>query len=495
MKKYILAIDQGTTGTTALLIDAKTMKVAADSGKDYQQHYPKPSWVEHDLNQIWETVEWTVSDVIKKVGIKGTDILSIGITNQRETTCAYDSKGKPLYHALVWQDRRTAEWCHDRKEAFNSRYQHRTGLPLDPYFSATKMCWLLENVSEVRKAAEASELHFSTIDTFLLFRLTAGDSFCTEPTNASRTQLMNLETFQWDSDLLSYFDVDKKFLPEIKETFSDFGKTKGLSFLPDGIPINCLIGDQQSALFGQACIKQGDLKCTYGTGAFLLLNIGSHPVFSKTGLLTTAASFYKGKKVYALEGSTYIAGAAVQWLRDNLSFIDSSSEVEGLASSIKDLTQMEHLLFFPFFSGIGTPYWVSEAKAAILGMTRDTSKAHLARACLDGIALSINDSIQSFYKDFGTINDIKVDGGATANNLLMEIQANFSYKKILRPKNIETTSLGAALGALVGQGEITPDDITKLWELDREFTPESKSLSYYDKKSTQWNSTIKRLYL
>ena len=494
MGQYVLAIDQGTTGTTALLIDANSLAIVSEGQQDYPQIYPKPGWVEHDLNKIWQTVEFCVGEAIKNAKASPKDIIAIGITNQRETTCAYDKSGKPLANAIVWQDRRTADFCAEHKSHFQQKYTPRTGLPLDPYFSGSKMKWLLENVPAVRAAADKGDLHLSTIDTFVLFKLSAGEAFATEPSNASRTQLLSLETFQWDEDLVKFFQVPMKSLPKVQDTFGEFGKTKGLSFLPDGIPITCLFGDQQSALFGQACLNEGDIKCTYGTGAFLLVNTGNKRIASKRGLLTTAAYGHKGEKVYALEGASYIAGAAVQWIRDNLKLIDSSPDVEKLAREVKDLGQMEHLLFFTFFTGIGAPYWVADAKAAILGMTRDTGAPHIARACLDGIALSVNDCVNAFVKDLGKINDIKVDGGATANNLLMQSQANFSGKKILRPQNIETTAYGAALGALVGLGKIGLQDVGKLWKLDKEFSPESGEL-YYSRKAAQWTKTLERLYL
>jgi len=493
MGQYVLAIDQGTTGTTALLIDAQSLEIVAEGSQDYPQIYPKPGWVEHDLNEIWRTVGFTVGEALKKANAKASDVVAIGITNQRETTCAYDKSGKPLANAIVWQDRRTSAFCADHKDSFKNKYTPRTGLPLDPYFSGSKMKWLLENVPAVRAAADKKELRLSTIDTFVLYKLTQGESFATEPSNASRTQLLNLETYQWDEELLRFFGVPAEALPKVQDTFGEFGKTKGLDFLPDGIPVTCLFGDQQSALFGQACLNVGDIKCTYGTGAFLLVNTGEKRVISKQGLLTTGAYAFKGKKVYAMEGSSYIAGAAVQWLRDNLKIINKSSEVEKLAREATH-EQMEHLLFFPYFSGIGAPYWVPEAKASLLGMTRDTGAAQIARACLEGVALAVNDCVEAFQKDLGKLNDIKVDGGATANGLLMQSQANFSGKKILRPKNIETTAYGAALGALVGLGKITLDDVGRLWKLDQEFKPDSGA-HYYHKKADQWSRTIKRLYL
>ncbi len=489
---YLLAIDQGTTGSTSLLIDIKTFKVVDKEKIDFPQLFPHPACVEHNLEDIWKSVSTSIETILKRSKISGKEILAIGITNQRETTCAYDKRGKPLYNAIVWQDRRTASFCDQHREEYQKSFQHKTGLPLDPYFSATKMRWLLDNVPAVKSAAYKDDLHLSTVDSFLLYRLTNGQSFATEASNASRTMLMDLETFHWDDGLLDFFGISKKFLPEIKESFTQFGLTSGCSFLPDGIPILSILGDQQAALFGQACVNVGDLKCTYGTGAFLLLNTGQEIIHSQTGLLTTAAYSHRGQKIYALEGAAYIAGAAVQWLRDNLKSIKSSLEVEMLASEVKDLTQMEHILFMPFFTGIGTPYWNSEAKAAIIGLTRGTENSHIARACLEGIAFSVNDSVSSFKKDFSHLNDIRVDGGASSNNLLMQFQANFSNKKILRPEIVDTTAYGVAMGAMVGRGEITVQDLAQHWKLENEFQPQSDA--YYSKKKDLWDSTIKRLY-
>jgi len=354
------------------------------------------------------------------------------------------------------------------------------------------MRWLLDHSPAVKAAANSGTLCLSTIDTFLLYRLSNGRSFFTEPSNASRTMLMNLETFNWDDELIGFFGLSKSFLPEIKESFTHFGETQGCSFLPDGIPILSILGDQQAALFGQTCVNSGDLKCTYGTGAFLLLNTGKEIIHSKTGLLTTAAFFHEGKKTYALEGAAYIAGAAVQWLRDNLQSIKSSGDVERPAGSITNLNDMAPVLFLPFFTGIGTPYWNSDAKAAILGLTRGTSDAHIALACLEGIALSVNDSVSSFKKDFAHLNDIKVDGGACANNLLMQLQSNFSQKKILRPQVIDTTAYGVALGAMVGRKELALNDLSQFWKLEKEFSPNTEPYFYVKKEF--WNKTIQKFF-
>lgn len=489
----LLAIDQGTTGTTSLLIDASTLKVLAKEKSDYRQIYPKPGWVEHDLNDIWESVSQSVNAVLTKSNTDAKKIIAIGITNQRETTCAYEKNGKPLHHAIVWQDRRTAEYCDQHRQKYNEVCRKKTGLPLDPYFSGTKMRWFLDHVPSVKVAADKKNLCLSTIDTFLVHKLTNGKNFVTEASNASRTMLMNLETFQWDNELLNFFGIERDFLPEIKESFTNFGETKNAGILPDGIPILSILGDQQAALFGQACVKVGDIKSTYGTGAFLLLNTGEKIIHSSTGLLTTAAYSFRGKKIYALEGSAYIAGAAVQFLRDNLKCIKSSPEVSQLAEEVKDLSQMEDVLFMPFFTGIGTPYWNSKAKAAIVGLTRGTTNAHIARACLEGIALSLNDSVSSFKKDFPDMNDIRVDGGAAANDILMQMQANFSQKTIIRPQVIDTTAFGVAVGCLVGRGEVSIEEMGKYWKLEKEFRPENNS--YYPKKKSLWDETIKRLFL
>ena len=490
MKKFILAIDQGTTGTTALLVEQETMNIVSKNNMEFTQIFPKPGLVEHNLNDIWSTVKETTLNVIKDAQINPNQIISIGITNQRETTCAYDHSGTPLANAIVWQDRRTSEYCNHKRQDY-SQYQKVTGLPLDPYFSATKMRWLLKNSDPVKVAAEKNILHLSTIDSFLLFKMTNHKTFKTEATNASRTLLMDLESCQWSSALLDFFSLKKSFLPEICDSFTTFGETEGLDFLPDGIPISCILGDQQAALFGQTGIHKGDIKCTYGTGAFILLNTGNETRFSKNGLLTTVAFKHQGKPHYALEGSSYIAGAAVQWLRDNLNIIESSFEIETLARKVENLSEVEFLQFFPFFTGIGSPYWNPNAKGAIIGLTRDTQNQHLARVCLEGVALSVNDSISALAKDLDyEISEIRVDGGASLNDLLMEIQANFSDKKIIRPKIIETTAYGVCIGSLIGINLISFEQLSTLWKIDKEFIPNSSD--YYEKKKSMWTDYIEK---
>ncbi len=493
--KYILAIDQGTTGSTAALINAKDFSFVDDVGQDYPQIYPSPGLVEHNLNQIWDTVKYTVTEILKRNNLTGKDIVSIGITNQRETTCAFDNNGNPLANAIVWQDRRTHEFCKSLQAKHSATIKTKTGLPIDPYFSASKMNWLLNNNEKVQHAAKHKNLKFGTIDTFLLYKLTDKVAHATEPSNASRTLLFNLKEAEWDQELLDLFEVKREFLPNVQESFSLFGVTKNCDFLPDGIPITGILGDQQSALFGQACLKKGDMKCTYGTGAFLLLNTGSEIKYSNSGLVTTIAYKYQGKTFYALEGSCYIAGAAIQWLRDNLKIIVQSHESEALARKVKNLNEMENILLLPFFTGIGSPYWISDAKAAIVGITRDTQNSHLARAALDGISFSVNDIVLAMGKDLGEpIKQLKVDGGAVQNNLLMEIQSTISQLDIIRPLNVETTSYGAALASAVGNRQLSIEEINKFWKIDKKFSPNASESSFYAKKFNQWKDTIKRLY-
>lgn len=494
---YVIAIDQGTTGSTAVLMDAHSLKFIDKENQEYRQIYPRPGWVEHDLNEIWSSVESTIKTLLARAKIAANEITAIGITNQRETICAFRKDGTPLANAIVWQDRRSEERCRDIRAKGDDKWmQALTGLPVDPYFSATKIEWLLANHENVKLAAAHDDLLFGTIDTYLLYRLTAGLSHKTEASNASRTMLMDIHQGSWSEKLCSYFGVSVQTLPEICPSFHHFGKTKGLSFLADGIEISGILGDQQAALFGQAGHAKGSMKCTYGTGAFMLLNTGAEAIKSEHGLLTTIAYRKENEIVYALEGSCYIAGAAVQWLRDNLGFIHKSPDVEELARRADKLEEMENILFLPFFTGIGSPYWVSEARGALIGLTRDTGRHHVARACLEGIALSINDLISAMAKDTKLpIKTLNVDGGAVANNFLMEIQATISNVEICRPKIIETTAYGAGLAALVGCGKITLTDIDKLWQQDRLFYANQNTSDYFNKKKSQWTQAIKRLFL
>lgn len=471
---YIMAIDQGTTGTTVVLVD-HSGKVRGKAGQDYAQIYPKPGWVEHDPEVIWKTVEEASREALKKSQIAVHEIKAIGITNQRETVVAWDSTtGRTLYNAIVWQCRRTTDFCARLKKnkALEKKVKAKTGLVLDPYFSGTKMNWLLKNVESVKSAHKNGRLKFGTIDCFLLNRLTGGAVHKTDVSNASRTLLMDLKTTQWDKDLLKIFAVPKDTLPEISDSSGVFGSTKGLGFLPDGIPIAGIAGDQQSALFGQAAFSVGEAKCTFGTGSFLLMNTGEKAKLSKFGLLTTVAwRLPKQKTVYALEGSAFICGAAVQWLRDGLGLIEKSEQVEALAAKVADTGGV---FFVPALTGMGAPYWRPAARGLICGLTRGSNASHIARATLEGMAFQNVEVLRAMEKDLGKkIKSLRVDGGATENNLLMQMQADFLGARTERPVNIETTSLGAAFLAGLGIGfwKGLPE-LRQTWALQKAFAPE-----------------------
>ena len=492
MKRFILSIDEGTTGVTAALIELSTLKFMGKVGQEFPQIFPRPGWVEHDLNDIWNCTAQVVQQLLQDQGIQGREITCIGLTNQRETVGAFDRGGTPLGNAIVWQDRRTTDFCEGLKEK-SKDIKNRTGLTADPYFSGSKIKWMLENNHVIQAAAQSENLLWGNIDTFLLYKLSG--EYKTEGSNASRTMLYNIATGEWDNDLLNLFSVQKQHLPTVCDSFGEFGKTRGLDFLPDGIPITGILGDQQAALFGQGGLKKGDIKCTYGTGGFLLLNTGAEKIDSGTGLLTTVAHRYNGQNQFALEGPCYIAGAAVQWLRDQLNLIASSPQVEELAKSVEDISQMEYLTFLPFFTGIASPHWQPNAKAAIVGITRDTSKAHLARACLDGVALSIQELIAACEQSLNEkISVLRVDGGMSQNDLFCQIQSNVSGLTIQRPQIVETTCYGAALAAAVGLGEKSFDDIGTLLAIDREFSP-NQEREFYQKKQKQWSDLVQRLYL
>lgn len=495
MSKFILAIDEGTTGVTASITELTTLKFVGKVNREFPQIFPHPGWVEHDLNHIWQCTKRVIRQVLKKCSIEPQQIACMGITNQRETVGAFTRKGVPLGHAIVWQDRRTTKFCEQLSAKAVKMIRKRTGLTADPYFSGPKIKWLMENTSKVQEAAERDNLFLGTLDTFLLYKFSGGTAYKTDASNASRTMLYNIKRGQWDGDLLQLFGVKEKFLPTVCDSFGEFGQTKGLEFLPDGIPITGILGDQQAALLGQGGAWRGDIKCTYGTGAFLLLNTGTKKVNSKSGLLTTVAYRHKGQNIFALEGSCYIAGAAIQWLRDQLNIIESSLEVERLAGNIQDLSEMKFVSFLPFFTGIASPYWQPNAKGAIVGITRDSDRAHIARACLDGVAFSVQNLISACEKDWGSrLSVLRVDGGMCQNNLFCQIQSNVSNFAIRRPQIIETSTYGASLAAAIGLGEKTFGDIEKLHVLDREFTP-NQERKFYRKKRRQWNELLKRLYL
>jgi glycerol kinase len=491
MSSLILSIDQGTTGTKVLVMDSG-LRPVAEHYAPFEQHFPAPGRVEHDCDQIWESVAAGLEAVTKKVD--STRIVAIGITNQRETICFWEKRTiRPVRRAIVWQDRRTAARCDELKsQGMEPGIQEKTGLLLDPYFSGTKLEWALQNDPAVQDAARKGTLAVGTVDSFLLAKLSGGEVHATDTSNASRTLLLDLKRLSWDAELLRLFGVDSSILPEVKPTFGEFGRTKGLGVLPDGIPVTGMIGDQQSALLGQAAIHPGMAKCTYGTGAFLLMNTGDEIKKSSSRLLTTVA--WTGRTTtYALEGSVFMAGAVVQWLRDGLGMIRSSAEIEGLASSV---SSSDGVVLVPAFTGLGAPYWDPEARALISGLTRGSTRAHIARAALEGIALQNVEILQAMERDLGSeIRALSVDGGACKNNLLMQIQADLLGRKLKRPVLTETTSMGAVFAAGLGTAVWSSlEEIEKVWKLEREFTPEW-SEAMRASKMREWNLAVKRSQL
>ncbi len=471
MASYVMAIDQGTTGTTVLVLD-KRLSLRAKVNQEFRQIFPKPGWVEHDLDDIWGSTLATVTRALREAGLRGNDIEAIGITNQRETTAIWDRRsGKPLHNAIVWQDRRTADLCAQLKEQGKEPLvRARTGLVLDPYFSATKLRWLLDNVRGVRDKTEAGQVAFGTIDSFLAWRLTGGAAHVTDASNASRTLLMDLETLSWDTELLDLFGVPKSVLPEIRGSSEVYGTTRGLRPFPDGIPVAGIAGDQQAALFGQACFAPGEAKCTYGTGAFLLQNTGPAPVHSDRGLLTTVAWKLPDETAYALEGASFIAGAAVQWLRDGLGLIKRAPDVEELAKTVKSTGEV---VFVPALAGLGAPHWRPSARGLIAGIDRGTTAGHVARATLEGIAFLIHDLAEAMQAEAGKpFPSFRVDGGACQNDLLMQFQADLLGVTVERPQMVETTAFGAAFLAGLATGFWdSRDQIRKSWKVGKSFRP------------------------
>lgn len=471
MPRYVLSIDQGTTGSTVVVLD-EAIQILAKVNQEFPQVYPEPGWVEHDPEAIWRSVTEALGRALAEARIDARQIAGIGITNQRETTLLWErASGRPVANAIVWQDRRTAAECAALREAGRlPLVKERTGLVLDPYFSGTKLRWLLDHVEGARAAATAGRLAFGTVDSYLVWRLTAGAAHVTDVSNASRTLLFNLEAQGWDPELLELFSIPSEILPEVRSSSEVYGVTRGVPGLPDGIPVAGCAGDQQAALFGQACFAPGDAKCTYGTGAFLLLNTGARPVRSRNGLLTSVAWRVGGATSYVLEGSAFIAGAAVQWLRDGLGLLKSAAEIEALARSVPD---SGGVTFVPALVGLGAPHWRPEARGAIVGITRGTTAAHLARATLEGIALQIRDLAGAMCSDRGeALGAFRVDGGAAANDLLMQLQADLLGTELVRPKVIETTAVGAGFlaGLATGVWQST-DAIATAWQPDRRFTP------------------------
>lgn len=490
MSGFLLAIDQGTTGSTAVVLSASDATVVAKANREFQQHFPNPGWVEHDLDQIWASVEGAIGDALAQGDFDPKDCRGIGITNQRETTVVWErATGNPIHRAIVWQDRRTADICAKlRADGHEPTFRSRTGLLFDPYFSGTKVKWILDRVEGSR--ARGAELCIGTIDSWLVYKLSGGVAHVTDATNASRTLLYDIVKGAWGDVLCSVLDVPTEMLPEVRSCAEVYAETKGLSVLPDGIPIAGMAGDQQAALFGQTCFEAGDAKCTYGTGAFLLTNVGDEFRAPPEGLLTTIAWRLGDTTTYAFEGSSFIAGAAVQWLRDGLGLIASASEVETHAGKVDSAGEV---VFVPALTGLGAPHWDPHARGLIVGLGRDTTVAHLCRATLDGIALQIVDLIGAMERGGGEkLTRLRVDGGAAANDLLMQIQADLLDVPVDRPTNVETTALGAAYLAGLGAGVFPDTDAIKAAHaVERSFEPAMESEARA-KRLQRWNDAIRR---
>ena len=467
--QFIMSLDQGTTSSLAIIFNrhGETISVAQ---KPFTQHFPTPGWVEHDAKEIWGSQIAVLTEALAKSGLEAKDIAAIGVTNQRETTVVWDrATGEPVCNAIVWQDRRTAKYCdslHDKRDWIRGK----TGLIIDAYFSATKVKWILDNVENARKRAERGELCFGTIDTWLIWNLTKGEVFVTDPSNASRTMLYNIHTLDWDDELLALFDIPRSILPEVRASSEVYG-TVSTRYLEHPVPIAGIAGDQQAALFGQLCTEKGMLKNTYGTGCFLLMNTGDEAVTSKNNLLTTIAWKVGGKTTYALEGGVFVGGAAVQWLRDGARIIRTSADINTLAATVED---NGGVYFVPALTGLGAPYWDSYARGAFFGITRGTTDGHLARATLEGIAFQVYDIVKAMEADAGAqTRELRVDGGASMSDYLMQTQADIFGFDIVRPKTVETTALGAAYlaGLATGYWEDI-DSIRKQWKIDKTFTPQ-----------------------
>lgn len=476
MEKYILSLDQGTTSSRAILFDYSG-EIAAIAQKEFQQYYPQPGWVEHDLMEIWSSQASVITEAVSKGHFDASQIAAIGITNQRETTAVWNREtGKPIYNAIVWQDRRTAAYCDELKEkGLSDHIQDKTGLIIDSYFSATKIRWILENVDGARELADAGKLAFGTIDSWLIWNLTGGKVHITDVSNASRTLIYNIREMKWDEELLDLFDIPASMLPSVKSSSEVYAHTSG-KLLGTQVPIAGIAGDQQAALFGQLCTEKGMVKNTYGTGCFMLMNIGTTPILSKNNLVTTIAWKIGDEVVYALEGSIFIAGAVVQWLRDGLKIIKDSADVEVLASKVSD---NGGVYIVPAFTGLGAPHWNQHARGTIFGITRGSNDSHVARAALESIAFQTMDVLAAMRMDAGLeIKELRVDGGATANNLLLQFQADVLNAKVIRPKTTETTAIGAAYlaGLAIGYWEDIAE-IKKQWKVDKTFTPEGDNVA------------------
>jgi glycerol kinase len=470
MKEFILALDQGTTSSRAIVFDHNGLPVAT-AQKEFTQFFPKPGWVEHNPDEIWSTQAGVALEAITKAGLESINIAGIGITNQRETTVVWNRKtGNPVYNAIVWQDRRTADFCDQLKsDGQSKKILEKTGLIIDAYFSATKVRWILDNVKDARRLAEDGQLAFGTIDSWLIWNLTRGRLHITDVSNASRTMLFNIHNLKWDEELLRIFNIPSAMLPEVRSSSEIYGKTLGQ--FATSIPVAGIAGDQQAALFGQMCIEPGMVKNTYGTGCFMMMNIGNKPIESKSKLLTTVAWRIGNDTQYALEGSIFIAGAVVQWLRDGLGIIKNSADVEKLAAKVKD---SEGVYFVPAFAGLGAPHWNQHARGTLVGITRGSTSSHIARAALDSIAFQTLEVLIAMQNDSGIdILELRVDGGATVNNQLMQFQSDLLQAKVVRPKITETTALGAAyLAGLAVNYWSNINEIKQQWQMDRTFSPQ-----------------------
>ncbi len=486
--KYILAIDQGTTSSRTILFDENLKEITKEQ-KEFEQIFPQPGWVEHNANEIWETQLFTIQTVIKNSGIKPEDIVSIGITNQRETTVVWDKiTGEPIYNALVWQDRRTAEFCENLKQDGHEKYiRNTTGLIIDAYFSGTKINWILDNVDGAREKAEAGNLIFGTIDSWLIWKLTDGKIHATDVSNASRTMLFDIKKMEWDETLLKLLNIPVQILPQVKNSVDDFGFA---NINGKEIPIKGVAGDQQAALFGQCCFEKGSAKNTYGTGCFMLMNIGADFRLSESKLLTTIAWGINNKIEYALEGSVFIAGAVIHWLRDNLQIITSAEETEEMAASLPD---NGGVYFVPAFTGLGAPHWDMYAKGSLTGLSRGTNKNHIVRAALEGICYQVRDVFDAMKKDSGiTLKELKVDGGASANNWMMQFQSDQLQIPVIRPKNLESTAKGAAMLAGIGAGLFTMEELKKNEREPSIFSPKMKLVAA-DALYFEWGEAVRKI--
>jgi glycerol kinase len=488
MEQYILSLDQGTTSSRAIIFNKQGF-IIATAQKEFTQFFPQPGWVEHDASEIWSTQLGVAAEAISKAGLAVENLAAIGITNQRETTVVWErATGKPIYNAIVWQDRRTASFCDElKRKQLDKIIQQKTGLVVDAYFSATKVKWILDNVEGARAKANNGELCFGTIDTWLLWNLTKGQVHATDVSNASRTMLCNIHTLQWDGELEKLFDIPGNMLPQIRSSSEVYGTTQNI-LSAKNIPIAGIAGDQQSALFGQMCTQPGMVKNTYGTGCFMLMNTGEKPVVSSNNLLTTVAWKVNGITHYALEGSVFIAGAVVQWLRDGLGIIAKSADVEALAAKVNS---NDGVYVVPAFTGLGAPHWNQDARGTIVGLTRGSTAGHIARAALESIAYQTMDVLKAMEADSGiSIKELRVDGGATANDLLMQFQSDILNTKVLRPKVTETTALGAAYLAGLAVGYwASVDDIQQQWQIDKAFTA-TMNESKRNELTTGWQKAV-----